>query len=254
MLPTNLLLTLLLLADVRSNSIEAFAQKAMRELGTTPGMTVVVVKDDKVVYRGDFGLRDVEAKLPVTPDTRFYIGSSTKAFTAMMAAILATEGKIDLDAPLSELWPELKLTPPLDPKRFSLRDFLAMRPGLDNSTLNFRAGALGNVDDAEALRLLATYSREVPRTFDYTNMSYDVAARVLRRVTGQRWQDLTESKVFAPLGMTSTTSAFPPAGAPYVHLYRSTAPNVFVRTEEKVRRRWDRPAARSPRAPTPRSG
>ncbi|HJQ38189.1 MAG TPA: serine hydrolase [Thermoanaerobaculia bacterium] len=229
----NLLLTLLLLADVRTSSIEAFARKAMREIGSTPGMTVVVVKDDKVIYRGDFGLRDVEVKLPVTPDTRFYIGSSTKAFTALMAAILATEGKIDLDAPLSELWPELKLTPPLDPKRFSLRDFLAMRPGLANSTLNFRAGALGNVDDAEALRLLATYSREEPRVFEYSNLSYDIAARVIRRVTGQKWQDLTEAKVFAPLGMNSTTSAFPPAGAPYVRFYRSTAPNVFVRTEEK---------------------
>ena len=228
-----ILLMLLLMTDVRPN-IDAFAKKAMREIGTTPGMTVVVVKDDQVIYRGDFGLRDVEATLPVTTDTRFYIASSTKAFTAMTAAVLATEGKIDLDAPLSELWPELKLTPPLDPKRFSLRDFLAMRPGLDNSTLNFRAGALGNVDDAEALRLLATYSSEEPRVFDYSNMSYDIAARVLQRVTGKRWQDLTQEKVFAPLGMTSTTSAFPPDGAPFVHLYRSTAPNVFVRTPEKT--------------------
>ena len=86
-----MLTTLVLLAalsDVKAD-IDAFARKALERLGTTPGMTVVVVKGNDVLYRGDFGRRDVEAKLPVTPDTRFYIASSTKAFLAMAAAILA---------------------------------------------------------------------------------------------------------------------------------------------------------------------
>lgn len=227
-----LLLMLLLMTDVRP-SLDAFAKKAMREIGATPGMTVVVVKDDRVIYRGDFGLRDVEANLPVTADTRFYIGSSTKAFTAMAAAVLAAEGKLDLDAPLGDVWPELKLTPPLDTKRLSLRDFLAMRPGVGNSTLQFRTSTLGHVDEAEFLRLLATYSRERPRVFEYSNTSYDIVGHALQRVTGKRWQDVTDEKVFRPLAMTSTTSAFPPAGVPWAHFYRSTAPNVFVRTPEK---------------------
>jgi CubicO group peptidase (beta-lactamase class C family) len=229
-----LLLMMLLLADARTK-IDAFARKALAQTGTTPGMTVVVVKDDQVVYRGDFGLRDVESKLPVTPDTRFYIASSTKAFTAMAAAVLAGEGKLDLDAPLSDLWPELKLTPPLDPKRFSLRDFLAMRPGLANDTLNFRSGALGNIgDQQEVLRVLATYSREQPRTFRYSNMSYEVAARVMERVTGKHWQELVAEKVLAPLAMSSTTPVVPPPTAAVAHLYDSTAPNAFVRGPEKT--------------------
>src|SRR5687767_5682082 len=85
-------LTLPLRADVAGN-IEVFARKAFAAAGNVAGMTVVVVKGDRIVYRGDLGLRDVEARLPVTPDTRFYIASSTKAFTAMAAAILAEEGK-----------------------------------------------------------------------------------------------------------------------------------------------------------------
>jgi len=221
------LLALPLRADLRTD-LDAFARKAMADIGTAPGITVVVVKDDKVVYRGDFGLRDVEAKLPVTPDTRFYIASSTKAFTAMAAAILAEEGKLNLDAPISDAWPEVKFTAPLDAKRFSLRDFLAMRSGLDNGTLNFRSVAGNIADEQELLRILGTYSREQPRVFRYSNMSYIVAAHVMEKAAGKSWRDLVAEKILIPLGMTSTSTTLPPPDVPAAQFYRSTAANVFV--------------------------
>lgn len=230
-----MLITLVLLAalsDVKAD-IDAFARKALERLGTTPGMTVVVVKGNDVLYRGDFGRRDVEAKLPVTPDTRFYIASSTKAFLAMAAAILAEEGKLDLDAPVADVWPELKLTAPLDPKRLSLRDFLAMRPGVQNDTVNFRSGAIGNLDDAEMMRVLAVYSREQPRTFRYSNTSYILAAKIMERATKKRWPDLISETILAPLGMTATSTSIP-ENAPVAQAYRSTAPNAFERTREKT--------------------
>lgn len=224
-----LMLALPLRGDVAA-ALEAFAKNAMRRIDTTPGLSVVVVRDDAVVYRGDFGLRDVEAKLPVTPETRFYIASSTKAFTAMAAAILAEEGKLDLDAPVATVWPELKLTAPLDPKRFSLRDFLAMRSGLSNDSLNFRT-EIGNVrTEEEMLRLLATYSSEQPRTFRYSNMSYLIAARVMEKASGRRWSELVAEKILLPLGMTSTLTGAPPATVPVARFYRSSAPGTFVRT------------------------
>lgn len=217
-----------------AKDIDAFARKALDVVGSPPGLAIVVVKDDRVVYRGEFGLRDVEAKLPVTPETRFYIASSTKAFTAMTALILAQEGKLDLDAPLTTYWPELVLTPPLDAKRFSIRDFLAMRPGLQNNTYNYRSGAAGNIaGEEELLHILATYSQERPRTFQYSNMSYELAAEIMERAAGKRWQDLTAEKVFAPLGMTAATSDVP-AGVPVAQLYDSTAHGAFERNRGKT--------------------
>lgn len=232
-----LLLTLLatpLRADL-PRDLDAFARRALEVIGTPPGLTVAVVKDDRVVYRRDFGLRDVEAKLPVTPETRFYVASSTKAFTAMAALVLAAHGKLDLDAPVSTYWPALKLTPPLSAERLSLRELLAMRPGLANSTLNYRRAVVGNLEDdeQELLRVLATYSQDAPRTFQYSNMSYELAAEVLQRATGRTWQQLTAETVFEPLGMTATTSDVPPPGVPLAHLYRSTARGAFVRNAGK---------------------
>ena len=210
--------------------LEAFARDAMRRIGTTPGLSVVVVRDEAIVYQGALGLRDVEAKLAVTPETRFYIASSTKAFTAMAAAILAEEGKLDLDAPVAAVWPELKLTAPLDPKRFSLRDFLAMRSGLSNDSLNFRT-EIGNVrTEEELLRLLATYSSEQPRTFRYSNMSYLLAARVMEHAAGKRWSELVAEKILLPLGMTSTLTGAPPADVPVAKFYRASSSGTFVRT------------------------
>ena len=214
--------------------LDAFARDAMRRIDTTPGLAVVVVRDDTVVYRGDFGLRDVGAKLPVTPETRFYIASSTKAFTAMAAAILAEEGKLDLDAPITTLWPELKLTPPLDASRFSLRDLLAMRSGLGNDTLNFRL-EIGNVENQEEiLRLLATYSSAQPRTFRYSNMSYLVAAHTMEKAAGKPWSELVRERILLPLGMTSTLTGPPPEDVPVARFHRSSAPGTFVRTPSAI--------------------
>jgi len=220
-------------SDVRSE-IDSFARRALREIGTTPGLTVVVVENDRVVYRGDFGLRDVEARLPVTADTRFYLASSTKAFTAMAAAILAAEGKLDLDAPVKATWPELEVTPPLDPRRISLRDLLAMRSGLANDTVDFRMD-LGNIpDDRELLHLLATYSRQEPRTFRYSNLSYVLAGRVLEKATGKPWSAVVAETILQPLGMTSTVAGAPVSGVPVAKCYRQRGPQTFVETPAEI--------------------
>ena len=75
------------------------------------GFAVAVVSKDKVLYVKGFGYRDYENKIPVTPTTQFAIGSCTKAFTASILGMLATEGKVDLDKPVRSYLPELKFVP-----------------------------------------------------------------------------------------------------------------------------------------------
>src|SRR5262249_54044136 len=68
-----------------------------REEQNLPGLSFVIVEDDKVVYLKAFGVRDLENELPATPDTVFPIGSCTKAFTSMAVAISQDEGKLSLN-------------------------------------------------------------------------------------------------------------------------------------------------------------
>jgi CubicO group peptidase (beta-lactamase class C family) len=86
----------------------------LRETTAVPGLGAAVWQDGRVVWEGSTGLRDVEGRLPVTPDTLFRLASVSKLFAATAAAKLADEGKIDLDAPmqrqlswLGARWPDI---------------------------------------------------------------------------------------------------------------------------------------------------
>ena len=77
-------------------AIEKALDDRRKQLGI-PGISLVIVKDDQIIYLKGLGVKDFEKKLPVTPDTQFAIGSATKAFTSMLAAMSADEGKLSLD-------------------------------------------------------------------------------------------------------------------------------------------------------------
>jgi CubicO group peptidase (beta-lactamase class C family) len=77
------------------------AVEAELQAGHTPGAAVAVVSGDRVVYAKGFGVTSAEeGGTPVTPDTLFRMGSTTKMFTAAALVTLASEGKLRLDAPI----------------------------------------------------------------------------------------------------------------------------------------------------------
>ena len=100
---------------------DVFIEKAFA-LDMTPGMAVSVVKGNDLIYAKGFGYADIEAKRLVTPETMFYIASTTKSFTAFAAALLHHRGKLDLDKPLSLYLPKLRLQSPLSADDITLRD------------------------------------------------------------------------------------------------------------------------------------
>jgi hypothetical protein len=153
------------------------------------------VRNDSVIHLGTYGLRD--GHQPTTPRTAFYIGSSTKSFTALTAALLAQRGKVDLDQPITRYVPEFALPPPLDAKRVTLRVMLSHRGGFDSDPLTFRTAFSGTLGEDSLLAVLTRTATPVDTSFEYTNTQYIIAARVLERVTGTPWQDLLAREVFA---------------------------------------------------------
>lgn len=227
-----LLLSLPLQAELRGD-IDKFATRLLEVTGRTPGLSVAVVQGDAVTYAGAFGFRDVEAQAPVTSDTLFYVASSTKAFTAAAARLLANEGKLDLDAPLTKSLPRLKLTPPLDASRISVRDLLTHRPGFANGAVNFRTAFAGNIDRDGIFAVLEQSSTVAPIEFAYSNTSYIVAGLAMEHAAGTTWNELLATRVFAPLGMRATYAAMPPAGLPLAYGYVDDAHGRFRRLQSK---------------------
>src|SRR5258705_13863783 len=110
-------------------AIEKSIDQKRQELGI-PGVSLVIVKDDRVIYMKGLGLKDSERKLPVTPDTLFAIGSASKAFTAMLAVMSADEGKLSLDDSPKRFLPYFTLRDTDAAAKITLRDLLAHRSGL----------------------------------------------------------------------------------------------------------------------------
>ena len=96
-----------------------------------PGAVLAIVRGEEVIFARGFGVADIERKTPVTPDTPFFIGSSTKAFTATLVGMLVDEGRMQWDEPVDTYLPEFKLkVQSKDPNdRATLRDVLSHRTG-----------------------------------------------------------------------------------------------------------------------------
>src|SRR5436190_10209165 len=79
------------------SDIDRFIASTLRTFPEVPGLSVAVVKDGKPFFATGYGFADIAAKRPMTAATPVYIASSTKSFTGLMCAMLAAEGKLDLD-------------------------------------------------------------------------------------------------------------------------------------------------------------
>ena len=188
-------------------AMDAFARRAMARTEAVPGLALTVVDGQGAVFTAGYGVADVETGAAVTPDTRFYIASATKAFTALSFAALAGRDEIDLDAPLAS-WAPGSGVPADIAGRITLTDLLSHRSGVDNAPIAFRTAYSGDWTPDLLWRLTAeTRARETPNgTFVYANAGYNLATVLLERQRGRDWRALVEDEVLTPLGMTATTA------------------------------------------------
>lgn len=196
-------------------ALDAFARKAMERIEAVPGLAVAVVDEQGVIHTAGFGVADVETGAPVTTDTQFYIASSTKSFTALAIAAMATRGEVDLDAPLAAWSPDARIPADLA-GRVTMTDLLSHRSGLDNGPIAFRVAFSGDWTP-ETLWDLTAETRanaEAPYgTFDYTNVGYNLATVLTERRWGRDWRAMVDAEVLRPLGMTRTTALIDEARA-----------------------------------------
>ena len=177
-------------------------------LELAPGMAVAVVRDTQVIYAKGFGWADVEARRPVTPETIFYIASTTKSFTGLAAVLLDEQGRLDLDAPLSRYLPTAKLQSPLNADSITIRSLLSHTHGIDNDgPIVFRTAYSGEHTNDRLVGLLAAHPpAKTGREYVYGNIGYNIAALAMDATLGESWRDVLQRLIFQPLGMTSTTA------------------------------------------------
>ena len=177
-------------------------------LNLAPGMAIAVVRDTQVIFAKGYGWADVEARRPVTPQTIFYIASTTKSFTGLAAAMLEEQGRLDLDAPLSRYLPTARLQAPLNPDSITLRSLLSHTHGIEgDGPIIFRTAYTGEHTNDQLISLIAAHPpAKTGRDYVYGNLGYNIAALAMDVTLQQSWRDVLQRMIFGPLGMTSTSA------------------------------------------------
>ncbi len=192
-----------------SGPLEALAGELERERNDLhlPGLALAIVKDDRIVFARGFGLADIEHEVPVTPETLFAVGSTTKAFTATLVGMLADEGKLALDDPVARHLPWFTL--PIqaqEGEQATLRDLLAHRTGFARMDLLW-AGATASPEEVLRTAMRAEPLAEFRQEFLYNNIMFLAAGEACAAVAGSSWEELVRARIFEPLGMRDSDTS-----------------------------------------------
>jgi CubicO group peptidase (beta-lactamase class C family) len=194
------------------DDVAAFVDPLVREQldrRRIAGATVVIVKDGQVVLNRAYGIADVADARAMSVDTLTRIGSATKTITALAVMQLVASGRLDLDRDVSE-YLDFRIPAPGERPAVTLRRLLSHRTGFED-----RRGGIATLSGGRLPLVPFVGSHMPPRLrqdddlVGYSNYNAALAAAIIERVSGQRFEDYLAEHIFAPLGMTSTTALQP---------------------------------------------
>lgn len=207
-------------------AFDASVRKTIETVHDIPGIAIVVIKGDQPIFLRAYGMADKEAGVKADVDTLFYIASSTKAFTALAAAMLDKERKILLADPVTKYTMGITFKAPV-PDKITVRDLLTHTSGLGNQALTHRAAYTGQIDKAEIARVFAdgtTFDEANFGKYRYTNLGYNIYGLLLEYHLKLKWQDVLQQRIFDPAGLNHTTAYISRAPA---KKWSVAAPYVF---------------------------
>lgn len=189
--------------DKRLAGIDTFIQRVLKEWKAV-GVAVAVVEKNKVVLSKGYGYRDLDKKLPATDETLFAIGSCTKAFTSALLGILANDGKLDLDKPVSNYLTDLRFYNDALTAQVTTKDMMSHRTGLPRHDLAW----YGSPSSRDSLMHRIRYfepSATLRERWQYNNFMFLAQGYLAERLSGSSWENLLLQRILSPLGMKSSS-------------------------------------------------
>ncbi|MFE4457992.1 serine hydrolase [Nocardia tengchongensis] len=189
---------------VDMSRLQARVTALLAEYGI-PSAAIGVLHDGEIAEFA-VGVKNVETREPVTPDTVYQCGSMTKTWTALAFMQLVDEGKADLDEPVRTYLPGFTVADPETSAKVTARHLLNHTNGIEEAY-----GDPGEDDDVYE-RMVAGIT-DAPQVFPLGHthgysaaLGYAILARILEVLDGKRWDDVMRDRLFDPMGLTSTNS------------------------------------------------
>jgi CubicO group peptidase (beta-lactamase class C family) len=176
-----------------------------------PGCAVGVSHRGRVVLERAYGMADLESGTPMSPATVVHAASLAKQVTALSVLLLVRDGKLSLDDDVRRWLPELPAYRTPDATPITVRYLLTHTSGLRDffELLILARGRFGEerITDADAMAVVRrqrALNFAPGAEYGYSNTNYLLAARIVERVSGERFAAFAQSRVLAPLGMRHT--------------------------------------------------
>jgi len=169
-----------------------------------PGLALGVVQGDHVAYVRGYGVAGPDGR-PVTPQTPFILGSTSKSFTALAVMQLVEAGKIDLDAPVTRYLPWFHTHDAAESGQITVRELLHHTSGLATY-----AGRQRIWDEDQSSVALENGVRELVNAqldqppgqgYEYSNVNYNALGLIVQVVSGRSYEDYVRCAIFDPLQM-----------------------------------------------------
>jgi beta-lactamase class C len=166
------------------------------------GLAVAIVEDGKLRFVRTYGVADRSTGAPVTTDTVFRWASVSKTVAGMLAAKLATSGKVDLDRPVASWGGSLRL-PDGAEARISFAQLLSQQTGLTKNAYDERLESGEQPDVLRTSLANAPLQCQPGTCHTYQNIAFDAASEILTASAGMPYAEVASRAFFRPLGMAS---------------------------------------------------
>lgn len=178
----------------------------MMEAGNIPGLSLSVIKDGETMMMKSYGYSDLRHKTKMDVKMRYQLASSSKAYTALGIMLLANEGLISLEAPVTDYIDWFKVYWKGSPAKITVRSLLYHTSGIPFETITMMSEAKTETALEETVRNLngTALVYEPDRGCVYASINYDVLGLIIESVTGQSYEDYIREHILIPLKLYNT--------------------------------------------------
>jgi CubicO group peptidase (beta-lactamase class C family) len=182
----------------QSDQAEASISAIMQETPVA-GLSVAVVKGNRVIYAHSFGYMDLENRIPLTNDNIFRIASISKSFSATSIMQLAENGKLSLDDDVGDLLGFPVRNPKFPGTIITLRMLLSHRSSINDSQGYFSLDSIDPSKNADGSKCYNDY--EPGKGYQYCNLNYNLTGAIIEKISGERFDQYVKKHITDPLGL-----------------------------------------------------